>query len=474
MAREGPLQAPAADAWRAATKRFTERVGGAITGGALALAPEAAVVRDAASDARARALPTSPAWPTAGELLLLRLARAAFPATDFRHPILAPLELGAAQALAQTPIASEGDLAAGVATAAALLELIAPARRFFPEIPVFLTSVITAMGGGAGGGGAGAAAAVEAQPSFRLLASAAPTDASALPPLLALALRGEEEAGGEVRGVPLSLLAPDAPRGARASRGVVAAGALRGALAALAALTDLLVPPAFLAAESEARRALAAGAAAPASNAGLALGGSAAAAAIRARARARGGGGGGGGVPLVPLTETSAPILAAPEILDGAADALARLLAAGAGPLRAAGVKPPPLLHAVRAALSRVVAARDAVAAARGALRFGEEVAGPRGIRMLTPLLEDVPGSGKVGAPGLAARDEDAEAARAKAEARGLQRQLKREKRGASRELRLDRAFVVKAKDGVAATRDAERSATLKGLMSDLQRQQGE
>jgi hypothetical protein len=64
-----------------------------------------------------------------------------------------------------------------------------------------------------------------------------------------------------------------------------------------------------------------------------------------------------------------------------------------------------------------------------------------------------------------------AEEARDREEVRKLQRTLKREKRGAVRELRKDREAIVAATDKSKAVREGERAQKFKGLLQELESQ---
>jgi len=91
----------------------------------------------------------------------------------------------------------------------------------------------------------------------------------------------------------------------------------------------------------------------------------------------------------------------------------------------------------------------------------------------VAPLIEEVGGRGGLGgARGGPAGEKGSallEAAAAREEVRALQRVAKREKRGAVRELRLDRAFTVQESDRAFSERDGERAGVTKKLMSELQ-----
>ena len=126
------------------------------------------------------------------------------------------------------------------------------------------------------------------------------------------------------------------------------------------------------------------------------------------------------------------------------------------------------------ATLVYCVGARDAVATGRAPMRLrGAANGGLPKVRLSAPLYEEV--GGTVGsskswqARQAGAGSAEEEAAKAREEVRALQRAAKREKRGAVRELKRDRAFVVAEVDRVAAERDEERKGVTKRLMSELE-----
>jgi nucleolar protein 14 len=109
-------------------------------------------------------------------------------------------------------------------------------------------------------------------------------------------------------------------------------------------------------------------------------------------------------------------------------------------------------------------------------MRMHEQAGPPPALKTYAPLMEDVnaPYAARMAAAakGGSAASKAAEEAAAREEVRKLQRALQREKRGAARELRRDREFIVRAEDQKRAVRDGERSAKLKELMTELQQQQ--
>lgn len=281
---------------------------------------------------------------------------------------------------------------------------------------------------------------------------------------------------------PLPTFAPLFASPAAGGPGEAAAwGEARRLACALAVrLCDVLIPPAFTAlpAGPAGTAAGAATAAAPPASVDLQLDqatlmdasvapGGGAALSLRGGSPAAAGPGG----PLQALAALPLPLASAPELLDPCLSGLALIAAASA-----------PAPADVLAALRHLAGARDAVGARRGPLRLLEAVGPPPSVRQLAPLLEDPsaakPGKGGIAqqaaaarkAGGAAAAAEDDAAARE--ELRQLQRQRRREMRGAARELKRDREFVVRATDAKAATRDAERTQNLRSLMTLLEEQQ--
>jgi hypothetical protein len=263
------------------------------------------------------------------------------------------------------------------------------------------------------------------------------------------ALGAAGRVGGGAPPVPASLLSGGCGGGGGGARADACAAALRGGLLLFEELVDNLVPPGFL--------ALSAAAARDAVDAGLAPSGNAAKRLMP--------GGGARGAPLLPLTGTLVPAPCAPEVLDPLLGCIAAVLARCGGGGGGGALAPP-----LRRALEKGVAARDALAALRRPLRLGEQSGAPSSLRLAAPLVEAV--AGARGRGGGAAATAEEEAAHAKAEVRTLQRRAKREARGAARELKLDRAFLVREADRVAGARDAERAGATRALMAELQAQQ--
>lgn len=577
----------AGDAWKAAIRRMARRVTQALADGssgapahfnAAAATPASASGSafagsgsGSACAAGAPAVRGSAAWLRLGELLQLRLARRAFPATDFRHAVLTPASLLLGQCLTNAPLSSETDVARGLLHAALALDLSSPGRRFAPDVAGFVQSALCVLAGVShracdagsrdfiavggppklkGGAGAGAAASSAASaaadalstgvclPNFYRLASAAAAapaagskdPAASLPPLLRLALEGlsgcapSPAALAAASRLPLSVLSDTCSYDAAAAVGgggkaaavatavPAAAGLTRGALAlaSLVAAADLLqrlaavlIPPAFLAAEGDDANAASADAAvkrarrhAEVLEAAAAPNGDAAVA-LAAEARAAVGKSSRASAAVSASAALAAvPLLAAPEVLDPSIAALARIIAAlpqpsskasradkadcttsssssSAGGLDLSQLRRSPAyawLHGrLSAALAGAVAARDAVAACRPALRLLESAAPPPALRAFAPLLEDV---GAAGERSRARRgepeDEETAAARAREEVRALQRAKRREQRGAMRELRKDRAFLVREADKTRAAREGERAGKLKEVMALL------
>ena len=85
---------------------------------------------------------SSSAWLSRGSLALLRIGATVFPCSDLRHGVATPLQLVYGQALAQCPVRSGKDLQSGLLCAAGLLDCAAQAQRVAPEALAFLKSVL--------------------------------------------------------------------------------------------------------------------------------------------------------------------------------------------------------------------------------------------------------------------------------------------------------------------------------------------
>eukprot|EP00899_Mesostigma_viride_P003652 jgi/Mesvir1/13288/Mv08670-RA.1 len=81
-------------------------------------------------------------WPTARQLLLLKLWARIFPVTDARHPVLTPATLLLGQCLADSPLVCGRDLASALFLCSLLLHMTGPAGRLCPEPLVFLTALL--------------------------------------------------------------------------------------------------------------------------------------------------------------------------------------------------------------------------------------------------------------------------------------------------------------------------------------------
>jgi hypothetical protein len=170
----------------------------------------------------------------------------------------------------------------------------------------------------------------------------------------------------------------------------------------------------------------------------------------------------GNGGSVFPITSgTDVPLPCAPEILDPIINSIAAILAL------LPKSSPALIRNRVSETLSYIVKARDAVAVSRPPLRFLDSSGPAPAIRMFTPLFEDVNGPDPR-KRGLIENDADADAV-AKAEVRMLQKQVKREKRGAVRELKLDRDFISRAQDAQVRSRDAERVQKGKEVLHELE-----
>ncbi len=86
-------------------------------------------------------------WPAPGALLLLRLLPRIFPVTDFRHPVVTPALLYMGQAVSQCPLMTPTDVERGLFVVALMLHYTEAAGRLVPEAMAFLLSLLGALGG---------------------------------------------------------------------------------------------------------------------------------------------------------------------------------------------------------------------------------------------------------------------------------------------------------------------------------------
>lgn len=381
------------------------------------------------------------AWFTGGEIVAMKVASGrVLPASDFRHPVLLTLELVAAQVLTQCPVSSEMDICRGLLVASSLCETaMAKGRRYAPEVVSFLSSTLSLFALSSVPAASKESSLpfsipnvilptfrpfqklMEANPIFDLLRSAASSEIKTI-----------------VHGVPFSIT--KSSKGL--SRDLLSYYALCGALRLAELVTSSLIPAEFV---KNPRSNL--------HDAGISPHGNAAKTIMSAR---------GSGGSVFPITSgTDVPVPCAPEILDPIINLIAALLALIP---KSSSVR---IRSQLSETLSFIVKARDAVAVNRPPLRFLDSSGPAPAIRMFTPLFEDVNGPDPR-KRGLVENDADADAV-AKAEVRMLQKQVKREKRGAVRELKLDRDFIARAQDAQLRSRDAERVQKGKEVMRELE-----
>lgn len=84
----------------------------------------------------------APCWPSLGNRLLLKLLGDIFPTTDFRHPVTTPATLLLGQYISQCPVQCSADLSAGMFICATQLQFTCGAGRLAPEASAFLTGVL--------------------------------------------------------------------------------------------------------------------------------------------------------------------------------------------------------------------------------------------------------------------------------------------------------------------------------------------
>jgi nucleolar protein 14 len=177
-------------------------------------------------------------------------------------------------------------------------------------------------------------------------------------------------------------------------------------------------------------------------------------------------------VSILSLLPTDLPHPSSPELVSPLLSLSAAILASL--PTSSPPASRPLLLQLkklIASAMERWLIKRDAVAITRTSLRLRTRVAPPPALKELVPLVED-PRSRF--SEHLSKRGPEAEELEMKEEIRRLKKEKKREERGAVRELRKDREFVVRELDASMALREGQREAALKSLMKDLNQQQTE
>ena len=417
MSQEAPLARDAGLLWKARVAAIGARVGAAMAEGAVgARCDSPAAVVPGTRSASALPLVSSRAWLTGGELLLVRAAAGLFPSTDLRHVVVTSLGLLLAQQLANAPISNETDVARGVATAAALVDLGVGARRFNPELLGFLQSTLglfATVAAAADHGGVSAATTIRAlrlapaAPNASILAGAivaarsdgGPAWAAKLPPLLAAAIAGGmvarsdgTAAEDDARGVPLSVVGVDLAGGTdmtaqryqrpQHTRGSLARRVLLSTVRLLRRLAEEWAPHDFVASATASDAVTHTGSVAErAMAAAVAPNGDAA----RILLSAVGAGGVGGAMPILAVLP-SVPFPCVPEMLDPCIAALAAVVAGCQDAAARASLAPSPdaaaaasaarLAAVLKGALIGIVPTRDAIARARGPLRLMDR-AGP-------------------------------------------------------------------------------------------------
>eukprot|EP00897_Mesotaenium_endlicherianum_P006282 jgi/Mesen1/5682/ME000288S04895 len=83
--------------------------------------------------ARLKAPDGGSCWASVRVLLLLRLWGLIFPSSDFRHPVMTPAMLLVGEYLTRCPVWSIQDVTAGLFLSSLALNMVSSSRRFFPE-----------------------------------------------------------------------------------------------------------------------------------------------------------------------------------------------------------------------------------------------------------------------------------------------------------------------------------------------------
>ena len=362
--------------------------------------------------------PLHPAWPSPGQFSLMAVALWLFPVTDFSHVVLSPVALVLAQALASAPILTPADAAAATVAATLLSNLTVAARRTAPQVLALVHDVLLALAPCQA-----AAACVPPQrplsPLFGVQPAHRAKQAHQPLPWLPVALKAWSKANPSA----------DPPR---LSVGCLARPSAWASEAATAQLAAQVVASMYrLAHTAVMSMATVAGQRPPAS-----LAGTAGSAAVRT--------GSGRTAP-----ELLSPVLCTLQLVHGVRSKIMT------GPLKD--------LHVcVRKELRQFA---SAAAQGRGALRLQSFREAPVHIAVFDPEVDiKLQRTGKE--TFRTAREADM------AEQRKLKRQINREKRSFARELRRETETRTRAVDKAKASREAQREATYKGFMAEMQQQQ--
>lgn len=410
--------------WRAVLSRMQKRVSTLVLDGARASAGAASGVGAGAGageegDADGSG-GTESAWPRFGELAVLQLLAKLFPVTDFRHTVVTPALLLMGQCVSQCPLATPSDVASAVVVCGLLVAYTEQASRVVPEVFSFTHGILCACLKVPKGG---RDKTTLLQPSLPALSA----DRAGVAKLkwlrrgLWLYIRSD---GDVAEPKPTSITADTtlpllAAAVAQTREGVMSVSPTLCAQL-VAAVVRLL---------QRAARACRGNAALPQllepslANLGFLDG---------------------------ELRELEADDDGSDDGSDGRGD--------GGGGESLRGTALSALVHRANA---EVQALSDARERGRPAMRLQAEVRKPVAIKAMDPEIEEHFSMAK-----------DKSADKEANEAKKLTRAIKREQRGARRELRRDSEFITRVRDEEAAARDSEREAKTREVMAFLQNQQ--
>lgn len=384
------------------------------------------------------------AWPTPRTLLLLKLWATVFPTTDKRHPVLTPATLLATGALTLCPLARPFQVALGLYLSSLAVHMHSQARRYVPEplnyAVALLDTVLPSPDGGA----------AAAQRTQRGIEGEDPRW---------LCIPPGDGGGADMVSLPATAAAiPQLSFQKVLGLASACASASTSATAAPAGPQGQAEPP-----ERVAEAAAAAEGARYFSSPEFKTAAAAAAARLLAR-----------------YAELFADVAALPEVLAPGQQVLRRILAAGRGTIASgqeqgsqqgqrgegdgcAGVViAPGLLEVCLGVLEQLDSAADAARSRRRPLTI-PALLRQEEAKQFNPRFEENYAAGK-----------DYDPDRERAERRRLQRQLRKEERGAMRELRKDAVFMAGVRDREKAAKQAELDQSARRAISFLQRQEAD
>lgn len=510
MNQEGPLRNEISTVWKEIVTALHERIEKSLNKG---ITHGMRIPTGPSNIAERVTYSPNNSWLTGSDILLIKIANGIFPSTDFRHPIVTAFCASLCQILVYGPIISEIDMCAATVAASLAMDFTARGRRYIPEviqtcnnilalytgkidelehktIDDKLSSVSSSLSPNTSTKHLSTSTTFpvtlpDIAPNFRPLQKTLGTNPHWL---LQYALTAESDTS--TKGIPFAIITDNYTNypndDSQYTRASVAKQGLVAILSLVKSVANLLVPSTFPTGNGTDSNAtvvssttnsvtfsgakLMDASVAPNGNASKEIRGKSYGLSMNTSGN------------TFTITNTDIPFPCAPEILDPMINCMAAMLALIPSlqkSIKTKGFTTPSasyLSNLLTTTMRELIVTRDTIATLRIPMRLQEQSGPPPSVRMLAPLLEDVNAPFSSNSTAIATKYPhlDPAVAREKEEIRQLQKAVKKEKRGAVRELRRDREFIVRAVDKAKAKRDGEREVVYKGLITDLQRQQAQ